>query len=91
MHDCSRSLAGRVVGSVWWFFTLILISSYTANFAAVRTVNRMILPIKSAKDLSEQTDIQYGTLLGGSTYEFFRVKIQISTNEVPDYHTITDD
>ncbi|XP_035709778.1 glutamate receptor 1 isoform X2 [Folsomia candida] len=74
-----RSLAGRVVGSVWWFFTLILISSYTANFAAVRTVNRMILPIKNAKDLSEQTNIRYGTLLGGSTYEFFR------RSEVPNY------
>lgn len=33
----------------------------------------MILPIKNAKDLSEQTNIKYGTLLGGSTYEFFRV------------------
>lgn len=33
-----RSSAGRIVGAVWWFFTLILISSYTANFAAVRTV-----------------------------------------------------
>lgn len=63
------------MGSVWWFFTLILISSYTANFAAVRTVNRMILPIKSAKEMSEQTVIKYGTLLGGSTYEFFRVSV----------------
>ncbi|CAL8121822.1 unnamed protein product [Orchesella dallaii] len=74
-----RSFAGRLVGSVWWFFTLILISSYTANFAAVRTVNRMVLPIKSAKELSEQTEIQYGTLLGGSTFEFFR------RSEVPVY------
>ena len=29
-----RSLAGRIVGSVWWFFTLILISSYTANLVS---------------------------------------------------------
>ncbi|XP_036825762.1 glutamate receptor 1-like isoform X2 [Oncorhynchus mykiss] len=26
-----RSLSGRIVGGVWWFFTLIIISSYTAN------------------------------------------------------------
>ncbi|KAJ7326859.1 hypothetical protein JRQ81_016618, partial [Phrynocephalus forsythii] len=25
-----RSLSGRIVGGVWWFFTLIIISSYTA-------------------------------------------------------------
>ncbi|CAG7829022.1 unnamed protein product [Allacma fusca] len=67
-----RSLAGRIVGSVWWFFTLILISSYTANFAAVRTVNRMILPIKSADELSLQREVQYGTLARGSTWDFFR-------------------
>jgi ionotropic glutamate receptor len=28
---CPRSYAGRIAGSVWWFFTLIIISSYTAN------------------------------------------------------------
>ncbi|CAG2059829.1 unnamed protein product [Timema podura] len=36
-----RSVSGRIVGSVWWFFTLILISSYTANLAAFLTVERM--------------------------------------------------
>ena len=74
IHILNRSFAGRLVGSVWWFFTLILISSYTANFAAVRTVNRMVLPIKSADDLSNQKEVQYGTLKLGSTWEFFRVR-----------------
>ena len=68
-----RSLSGRIVGSVWWFFTLILISSYTANLAAFLTVERMVSPINSADDLASQTDVQYGTLLHGSTYEFFKV------------------
>ncbi|TRY81527.1 hypothetical protein DNTS_005815, partial [Danionella cerebrum] len=36
-----RSLSGRIVGGVWWFFTLIIISSYTANLAAFLTVERM--------------------------------------------------
>ncbi|CAG7820788.1 unnamed protein product [Allacma fusca] len=67
-----RSTAGRIVGSVWWFFTLILISSYTANFAAVRTVNRMVTPINSAEDLAAQTEVEYGTLSSGSTWNFFR-------------------
>lgn len=53
-----RSISGRIVGSVWWFFTLILISSYTANLAAFLTVERMVTPIKSAKDLAYQTDVQ---------------------------------
>ena len=68
-----RSLSGRIVGGVWWFFTLIIISSYTANLAAFLTVERMVSPIESAEDLAKQTEIAYGTLEAGSTKEFFRV------------------
>jgi len=68
-----RSVSGRVVGSVWWFFTLIIISTYTANLAAFLTVERMLTPIDSADDLAKQTEIQYGTLEGGTTNSFFKV------------------
>uniref|UniRef100_A0A8C1P5H8 Glutamate receptor n=1 Tax=Cyprinus carpio TaxID=7962 RepID=A0A8C1P5H8_CYPCA len=67
-----QSLSGRIVGGVWWFFTLIIISSYTANLAAFLTVERMVSPIESAEDLAKQTEIAYGTLDSGSTKEFFR-------------------
>ena len=66
-------MSGRVVGSAWWFFTLIIISSYTANLAAFLTVERMLTPIESADDLAAQTEIQYGTLKSGSTRTFFTV------------------
>jgi glutamate receptor 1 len=62
-----------VAGSAWWFFTLIIISTYTANLAAFLTVERMLTPIESADDLVKQTEIQYGTLDAGSTKDFFRV------------------
>ncbi|XP_037956641.1 glutamate receptor ionotropic, kainate 2 isoform X2 [Teleopsis dalmanni] len=67
-----RATSTRIVGGIWWFFTLIIISSYTANLAAFLTVERMHVPIESASDLAEQTDIAYGTLEGGSTMTFFR-------------------
>lgn len=76
----SRSLSGRIVGGVWWFFTLIIISSYTANLAAFLTVERMVSPIESAEDLAKQTEIAYGTLDSGSTKEFFRVWTQHSAH-----------
>ncbi|EDW50731.1 GM14793 [Drosophila sechellia] len=66
------SIAGRIAAAVWWFFTIILISSYTANLAAFLTVERMVAPIKTPEDLAMQTDVNYGTLLHGSTWEFFR-------------------
>lgn len=75
-----RSISGRIVGSVWWFFTLILISSYTANLAAFLTVERMVAPINSPEDLASQTEVQYGTLYHGSTWDFFRVRLHFSIN-----------
>nr|CAI5844229.1 unnamed protein product [Callosobruchus analis] len=67
-----RSISGRIVGACWWFFTLILISSYTANLAAFLTVERMVAPINSAEDLASQTEVEYGTLYHGATWDFFR-------------------
>ncbi|XP_046392460.1 glutamate receptor ionotropic, kainate 2 isoform X3 [Ischnura elegans] len=67
-----KATSTRIVGGIWWFFTLIIISSYTANLAAFLTVERMITPIENAADLAEQTEIPYGTLEGGSTMTFFR-------------------
>ena len=63
-----------MLAGFWWFFTLIMISSYTANLAAFLTVERMVNPIEDAKDLARQTKIKYGTLRSGSTYSFFKVK-----------------
>jgi hypothetical protein len=71
-----QATSTRIVGGIWWFFTLIIISSYTANLAAFLTVERMITPIENAADLAEQTEIAYGTLEGGSTMTFFRVRTQ---------------
>ena len=64
-----------MVAGMWWFFTLIMISSYTANLAAFLTVERMESPIESAEDLAKQSTIKYGCVGGGSTSTFFRVRI----------------
>ncbi|TRY76305.1 hypothetical protein TCAL_06372 [Tigriopus californicus] len=66
-----RAISTRMVAGMWWFFTLIMISSYTANLAAFLTVERMDSPIESAEDLSKQHSIKYGCLQGGSTAGFF--------------------
>lgn len=73
LFTLSQATSTRIVGGIWWFFTLIIISSYTANLAAFLTVERMITPIENAEDLATQTEITYGTLESGSTMTFFRV------------------
>lgn len=70
-----QAASTRIVGGIWWFFTLIIISSYTANLAAFLTVERMIAPIDSVEDLADQSEISYGTLDAGSTMTFFRVYV----------------
>ncbi|XP_032905466.1 glutamate receptor ionotropic, kainate 4 [Amblyraja radiata] len=67
-----RAVSTRCVSGVWWAFTLIIISSYTANLAAFLTVQRMDVPIESVDDLADQTNIEYGTIQRGSSMTFFQ-------------------
>lgn len=64
-----------MLSGMWWFFSLILLSSYTANLAAFLTMERMGPTIESAEDLAKQSKIKYGGVSGGSTLEFFKVCI----------------
>ncbi|KAF7258319.1 hypothetical protein EG68_04684, partial [Paragonimus skrjabini miyazakii] len=67
-----RATSTRIIGTIWWFFILIMVSSYTANLAAFLTIDRMETDIDNVEDLTRQTKIKYGTLFGGSTYSFFK-------------------
>ena len=66
-------MSTRLAAGLWWFFALIIISSYTANLAAFLTMEQMENTIDSAEDLSKQNVIKYGAVLGGSTLAFFKV------------------
>ncbi|PIO69800.1 Ligand-gated ion channel, partial [Teladorsagia circumcincta] len=66
------SISGRIASSAWWFFTMIIVSSYTANLAAFLTLEKMQAPIESVEDLAKQTKIKYGIQGGGSTASFFK-------------------
>ncbi|XP_017849652.1 glutamate receptor ionotropic, kainate 2 isoform X2 [Drosophila busckii] len=68
-----KAFSTRAVASSWWFFTLILVSSYTANLAAFLTVESLVTPIEDADDLSENKGgVNYGAKNGGSTFTFFK-------------------
>lgn len=68
-----RAPSIRMVAGMWWFFTLIMVSSYTANLAAFLTIDKMDNPITNVEELAKQTKIKYGAVDGGSTSAFFRV------------------
>ena len=56
------TVSGRILAGAWYFFALILISSYTANLAAFLTVSKINTPISHVLDLAEQTKVTYGTV-----------------------------
>lgn len=67
-----KGISTRMATAAWWFFSLIMTSSYTANMAAFLTMSRMGLSIDSAEDLAGQSKIKYGCVAGGSTCSFFQ-------------------
>lgn len=69
-----RGVPTRLTVAVWWFFALIVTSSYTANLAAFLTKEQMEESIQNVEDLAKESKIKYGLLSGGSTETFFRVK-----------------
>ncbi|XP_043279268.1 uncharacterized protein [Venturia canescens] len=66
-------MSTRIFAASWWFFCLIIVSSYTANLAAFLVVETPVKTIKSAEDLADlDGEIQYGAKKGGSTFNFFK-------------------
>lgn len=61
-----------MVAAIWWFFTLIMVSSYTANLAAFLTVEVTVSPFLNVDGLANQKTIKYGAKAGGATANFFR-------------------
>lgn len=68
------AVSTRLVAGIWWFFTLIMVSSYTANLAAFLTVESVSDPFKDVEDLVNNKNlITFGLKKRGSTEEYFRV------------------
>ncbi|XP_042896246.1 glutamate receptor ionotropic, kainate 2 isoform X2 [Parasteatoda tepidariorum] len=66
------AMSTRAIKSIWGFFCLIMISSYTANLAAFLTIEKLVSPINNVEDLASQDKIKYGCLKSGSTRDFFQ-------------------
>ncbi|XP_021964384.2 glutamate receptor ionotropic, kainate 2 isoform X2 [Folsomia candida] len=67
-----RAMSTRSVAGMWWFFTLIMISSYTANLAAFLTMEGFEEGITDVASLPTQSKVKYGCLETGTTAKFFR-------------------
>ncbi|XP_023312967.1 glutamate receptor ionotropic, kainate 1-like, partial [Anoplophora glabripennis] len=70
-----KSVATRMVAGMWWFFTLLMVSSYTANLAAFLTTESPDPHFNNLRELvnnAEEKGIKYGAKLDGATANFIR-------------------
>nr|WJJ63360.1 glutamate receptor ionotropic 2 [Pachyrhinus yasumatsui] len=67
-----KGICSRIATAMWWFFSLIMTSTYTANLAAFLTMQKKEDSINSVDDLANQNKIKYGVMTGGSTQTFFQ-------------------
>lgn len=74
--------SGRITVAVWWFAILIIVSTYTANLAAFRTIQRSSSPINTVGELAQQTSLSYGTVEDSQPQDFFE------SSTIPSYITM---
>ncbi|XP_052071213.1 glutamate receptor 3-like [Mytilus californianus] len=67
-----RSLSGRLILSVWWIFTILMLATYTANLAAYLTVTIIESPINSLEELANHNDIRPLIFSGSNLHTLFQ-------------------
>ena len=77
-----RSVAGRMVGGAWWFFSLIIIAAYTSNMAAILTVERMVsFSVSSYVNIGDfrgRHTPHWVHLLSRRVYELYHTTLQLN-------------
>ncbi|XP_026748816.2 glutamate receptor ionotropic, kainate 3-like [Galleria mellonella] len=65
------ALAPRMITSVWWFFTMIMVASYVGTLVAFLTVEKDVMPFENVEQLADHKSFSYGAKNGGTTLQFF--------------------
>ncbi|ESP03955.1 hypothetical protein LOTGIDRAFT_109845 [Lottia gigantea] len=78
--DPPRSFSARLLVAGFWFFSVIMMSTFTANLAAFLTVSRLGVTVSSLDDLAEQSDIKYSVVAESSVANYFERMAAIEEN-----------
>lgn len=68
-----KSPSGRLIGTIWWLFTILLLACYFSSLSSMMYSSNNQMSIQSFEDLANQDVIDYGTSKSGSTMMFFKV------------------
>ena len=89
--DSIPFFAGKILVAGWFFFCLVILSTYTANLTAFLTANRFTTDINSINDLASQTEILYGTVRDSSIVDFLQTSTQSVHQRMYRFITTNDD
>ncbi|MEE6483828.1 hypothetical protein FKM82_013664 [Ascaphus truei] len=68
-----KSVSGRIIAVIWWVFSIILLAAYIASFAAfLNSGNEQTPNIQTFEDLVKQRTLEFGTIEGSSTFNYFK-------------------
>ncbi|BFZ02739.1 hypothetical protein BsWGS_05778 [Bradybaena similaris] len=67
-----KSGSGKLVLGSWWVFTIVFVSTYTANMAAVLTVTIYDKPINSLAELAGQSEVRPVVRSGSHVNSLFK-------------------
>ncbi|KAK7111834.1 ionotropic receptor 25a-like [Littorina saxatilis] len=75
-----RCLASRLLVAGFWFFSVVIMSTFTANLAAFLTVSRMGTSIASLDELAAQSDVRYSVVRESNVKAYFEHQAAIERN-----------
>ncbi|XP_062503995.1 glutamate receptor 3-like [Corticium candelabrum] len=88
--EAAAFFSGKVLLAGWFFFCLIVVSTYTANMAAFLTVKSFPKSIESVDELSGQTQVKYGVVTETSVSDFFELSSIETYHRMHNYMRRTD-
>nr|KAG5713494.1 hypothetical protein BaRGS_025042 [Batillaria attramentaria] len=75
-----RCLSSRLLVAGFWFFSVVIMSTFTANLAAFLTVSRMGATIASLDALAAQSDVKYSVVRMSNVMAYFEHQAAIERN-----------
>ncbi|XP_070812131.1 probable glutamate receptor isoform X1 [Pituophis catenifer annectens] len=67
-----RSLSVRVISAIWWLFGIVVLAAYIAGFSFVLESAADHISIQNFEDLVKQRQLEFGTMEGSSTLQYFK-------------------
>ena len=67
-----KAQSGRMMVGAFWFFSVVVVATYTGNLIAFLAVNKVRMPFDMLESMVKQTSVKYGPVNGVALMMLFR-------------------